>query len=162
AFYCAEGQYIVANMGPQEGTLLKRSKFGFETKADGTPKLGADGKPVMTKLGALIDGFQDAYKQAPAHAGDPDPRTMSADERRKRPESGWNYLAAKGLVSQEMLQRLKDTGRIGSYLEWIPESMDGWQKFGPLDKQNQMIAEPMTVATLAWSLIHRYMPREGI
>jgi hypothetical protein len=162
AFYCAEGQYIVANLGPQEGTLLKRSEFGFDKNADGSQKVGADGKPVMTKLGALIDGFQDAYNQAPAHAGDPDMRTWTADQRRQHPDVGWNYLAAKGQISDDMLQRLKDTGRIGTYLEWIPETMDGWQKFNPLDKEQQMVAEPMTVATLAWSLIHRYMPREGI
>ena len=32
AFYCAEGQYVVANLGPQEdedgGTLLKKSRYG--------------------------------------------------------------------------------------------------------------------------------------
>jgi hypothetical protein len=162
AFYCAEGQFVVANLGPQEKTLLKRSEFGVEKNADGSPKVGADGKPSMTKLGALIDGFQEAYNQAPANPGDPDTRTWSVEEKRKHPEIGWNYLGTKGLASSEMLQRLKDTGRIGTFLEWIPESIDGWQKFGPLDKENQMIAKPMTVATLAWSLLHRYLPREGI
>ena len=61
AFYCAEGQYVVANLGPQEdergGTLLKQSRYG------------------NTKFGALIANFI----KAPGYAG------MSAEERRRKP-----------------------------------------------------------------------------
>ena len=39
--------------------------------------------------------------------------------------------------------------------------MRGWQTYGPREKEG-LIARPMTVATMAWSLLRRYMPREGI
>ena len=61
AFYCAEGQYVVANLGPQEdengGTLLKKSRYGD------------------TAFGRLIANFI----AAPGYAG------MSAEQREKNP-----------------------------------------------------------------------------
>jgi hypothetical protein len=126
AFYCAEGQYVVANMGPQERTLLKKSKYGD------------------TKLGALIEEFQ----KAPGLTKD-------------KPEVGWRHLLSKGLIDGDMYSRLEQTGRTATYLNWVPENTEGWQKFKPTEP-NGLIATPMTVATLAWSLLRRYMPREGI
>ncbi len=139
AFYCSEGQYSVANLGPQEdengGTLLKKSKFG------------------ATKFGRLIEEFQ----RAPEYQG------MSVDDCRKHPEVGWRYLAqlaeSGGGISAEQLESLDLTDRIGVFLEWIPEEIPGWQKFRPLNSE-ALIARPMTVVTLAWGLLRRYVPRE--
>jgi hypothetical protein len=147
AFYCAEGQYIVANLGPQEDTLLKRSNF--EKNADGT----------TTKLGDLINTFQEAY---PHTATTEKGKAAEEADHRKHPEIGWEHLLQKGKITQEQFDSLKETGRDGTFLQWLPEDAEGWQKFNPVDKKNQMIAEPMTVGTLAWSLMQRYMPREGI
>jgi hypothetical protein len=138
AFYCAEGQYVVSNMGPNEDTLLKKSLF--EKNPDGT----------KTKLGDMIDTFQQAY-----------PAGSSVEENRKHPEVGWKHLVDTGKITQEMYDNLKRTGRLATSLDWIPEETQGWQKFNPISK-NGLIAEPMTVGTLAWSLMHRYMPRDGI
>ncbi|MBX7116879.1 MAG: hypothetical protein K1X64_21315 [Myxococcaceae bacterium] len=126
AFYCAEGQYMTANMGPQSRTLIKKSQFGD------------------TKLGALIEEF----KRAPGLT-------------REHPEIGWKHLLNKHLIDDSMYQRLVDTNRTAIYLDWVPESVEGWQKYEPIEP-NGLIATPMTVATLAWSLLRRYLPREGI
>lgn len=139
AFYCAEGQYVVANLGPQEdeagGTLLKQSRYG------------------NTKFGTLIANFL----KAPGYAG------MSAEERRRSPEIGWDYLVelgpANGGISQGQYMTLTATDRQGVALEWIEEDIKGWQAYRPKDKE-ALIARPMTVATLAWALLRLYMPRE--
>lgn len=139
AFYCAEGQYVVANLGPQEdetgGTLLKQSRYGD------------------TKFGALIANFL----KAPGYAG------MSAEQRRRNPTIGWNYLvelgAQNGGITQDQLLTLAATDRQGIALDWIPEDIKGWQAYRPKDKE-ALIARPMTVATLAWGLLRLYMPRE--
>jgi hypothetical protein len=138
AFYCAEGQFVTANLGPNESTLLKKSQF--EKNPDGT----------KTKLGDLIDTFQEAY-----------PAGSKAEDNRKHPELGWKHLVDTGKITQNQYDNLKQTGRLATFMEWVPEDMQGWQAFKPIDKEG-MIAQPMTVGTLAWSLIHRYMPRDGV
>jgi hypothetical protein len=141
AFYCAEGQYVVANLGPQEdengGTLLKKSRFG------------------ETAFGRLIGNFINA----PGYAG------LSAEQREKNPSIGWDYLlelgpdhggidATQGLI-------LTATDRQGVALDWIPEDIKGWQAYRPkLDEA--LIARPMTVATIAWALLRLYMPRDAV
>jgi hypothetical protein len=139
AFYCAEGQYVVANLGPQEdeagGTLLKQSRY------------------ENTKFGALIANFI----KAPGYAG------MSAEERRRKPAIGWAYLVElgpeNGGISVDQLMTLSATDRHGIALDWIPEDVKGWQAYRPKDKE-ALIARPMTVATLAWALLRLYMPRD--
>ncbi|MGD9785412.1 MAG: hypothetical protein AB7E80_06300 [Hyphomicrobiaceae bacterium] len=141
AFYCAEGQFVVANLGPQEdetgGTLLKRSRFG------------------ATRLGACIDNFA----KAPGYAG------LTADERRRRPMVGWEHLLSLGAegggISSEQFNQLVATDRTAIALEWLAEDVKGWQSFGPLHPE-ALVARPMTVATMAWGLFRRYLPREGI
>lgn len=141
AFYCAEGQYCVANLGPQEdssgGTLLKRSRYGDSA------------------FGGVIENFAKA----------PDYANMPLEEQRKRPEIGWKHLlslgAQNGGISEEQHDHLKRTDRTAIFLEWIPESVQGWQAFKPRNEEG-LVAKPMTVATLAWSLFRRYLPREGI
>lgn len=133
AFYCAEGQYTVANLGPQEATLLQKSKFGDTT------------------LGKVID----AFAAAPGYAG------KDAEYRRTHPDIGWKHLKDSSSISEEQYQRLQDTDRTGTALEWVPESIKGWQAYEPIDP-NGLVAKPMTVAGLAWSLLNRYLPREAI
>ncbi len=141
AFYCAEGQYVVANLGPQEdetgGTLLKKSRYGD------------------TAFGRLIENFI----AAPGYAG------MSAEQRETHPEIGWDHLlelgpdnggidATQGLI-------LTATDRQGVALDWIAEDIKGWQAYRPkLDEA--LIARPMTVATIAWALLRLYMPRDAV
>ena len=141
AFYCAEGQYVVANLGPQEddkgGTLLKQSRFGD------------------TPLGRLIANFI----KAPGYAG------MSAEERRQHPTIGWDYLLElgenNGGISAEQALILSATDRQGVALDFIDEDVRGWQAYRP--KNNEaLIARPMTVATLAWGLLRLYMPRDAV
>jgi hypothetical protein len=137
AFYCAEGQYVVANLGPQEDTLLKKSRFG------------------ATPFGKMIDTFQ----SAPGYQG------MDAEERQKNPSIGWDYLAEigpeRGGISTEQQLALQTTDRYGVTLDWIPEDVKGWQAYRPKDREG-LIARPMTVATLAWGLLRLYMPRDAI
>lgn len=141
AFYCAEGQYVVANLGPQEdengGTLLKKSRYG------------------NTALGRLIDNFT----KAPGYAG------MSAEERERRPAIGWEYLHElgpdNGGISAAQALILTATDRHGIALDWVPEDVKGWQAYRPKDTE-ALIARPMTVATLAWALLRLYMPRDAV
>jgi hypothetical protein len=141
AFYCAEGQYVVANLGPQEddkgGTLLKQSRFGD------------------TPLGRLIANFI----KAPGYAG------MSAEERRQHPTIGWDYLLElgenNGGISAEQALILSATDRQGVALDFIDEDIKGWQAYRPKNKE-ALIARPMTVATLAWGLLRLYMPRDAV
>jgi hypothetical protein len=141
AFYCAEGQYVVANLGPQEddkgGTLLKQSRFGD------------------TPLGRLIANFI----KAPGYAG------MSAEERRQHPTIGWDYLLelgeTNGGISAEQALILSATDRQGVALDFIDEDIKGWQAYRPKNKK-ALIARPMTVATLAWGLLRLYMPRDAV
>jgi len=141
AFYCAEGQYVVANLGPQEdengGTLLKQSRYGD------------------TPLGRLIDNFIGA----PGYAG------MPAEERARYPAIGWRYLVelgpGKGGISVSQGLTLKATDRYGIALDWIAEDIKGWQAYRPKDEE-ALIARPMTVATIAWALLRLYMPRDAV
>ena len=141
AFYCAEGQYVVANLGPQEdeagGTLLKKSCYGD------------------TAFGKLIDNFT----KAPGYAG------MSAKEREKNPEIGWKYLVELGSdnggISGAQALILTATDRHGVPLDWIPEDIMGWQAYRP-KLSEALIARPMTVATIAWALLRLYMPRDAV
>ncbi|HLO21861.1 MAG TPA: hypothetical protein VK193_00340 [Methyloceanibacter sp.] len=141
AFYCAEGQYVVANLGPQEdekgGTLLKQSRYGD------------------TPFGRLIANFI----KAPGYAG------MSAEERRKHPSIGWEYLVelgeTNGGISNEQALILTATDRQGVALDFIDEDVKGWQAYRPKNKE-ALIARPMTVATLAWGLLRLYMPRDAV
>ena len=141
AFYCAEGQYVVANLGPQEdengGTLLKKSRYG------------------NTAFGRLIDNFT----RAPGYEG------MSAEERQRHPSIGWEYLLSLGAdgggISAEQALILTATDRQGVALDWIDENVKGWQAYRP--KNNEaLIAAPMTVATMAWALLRLYMPRDAV
>ena len=141
AFYCAEGQYVTANLGPQEdaagGTLLKKSRYGG------------------TAFGRLIDNFQ----AAPGYAG------MTAEERRRRPSIGWEYLLElgpeNGGIKGGDALILKATDRHGIALDWIGEDIKGWQAYRPKDRE-ALIARPMTIATLAWGLLRLYMPRDAV
>ena len=138
AFYCAEGQFTVANLGPQEDTLLQKSKFGD------------------TKLGKMID----AFAEAPGYAG------KTAEFRKMNPEIGWKHLrglptGAPGKITEEMYTRLEQTDRTGTALEWVPEGIKGWQSYEPIEASG-LVAKPMTVAGLAWSLLSRYMPRSAV
>ena len=137
AFYCSEGQFTVANLGPQEFSLVKRRAFG------------------NTALGKLIDTFNAA----------PGYKDKSVEERRRNPIIGWEHLktlgAEKGGISEDQFEHLEETQRTAIYLEYVPEDVRGWQTYGPREKEG-LIARPMTVATMAWSLLRRYMPREGM
>src|SRR6185437_4481840 len=141
AFYCAEGQFVVANLGPQEdengGTLLKKSRYG------------------NTALGRLIDNFT----KAPGYAG------MSAEERLRHPSIGWEYLLSLGTenggISGEQALILTATDRQGIALDWIDEDVKGWQAYRPKNGE-ALIARPMTVATIAWALLRLYMPRDAV
>ena len=141
AFYCAEGQFSVANLGPQEdeqgGTLLKKSRYGG------------------TAFGNLIDNFQ----KAPAYQG------MTPDERRQNPNIGWQHLvdlgSSGGGIDRSDYNELKMTGRTSICLNWIPEDCVGWQAYRPTNPDG-MIARPMSVVTMAWGLLRRYIPREYI
>jgi hypothetical protein len=141
AFYCAEGQYVVANLGPQEdengGTLLKKSRYGD------------------TAFGRLIANFI----AAPGYAG------MSAEQREKNPQIGWEHLLElgpdNGGITPTQGLILTATDRQGVALDWIAEDIKGWQAYRPkLDEA--LIARPMTVATIAWALLRLYMPRDAV
>jgi hypothetical protein len=141
AFYCAEGQYCVANLGPQEdgdgGTLLKQSRYG------------------STPFGRLIGNFG----EAPGYHG------LAIEERRRRPHIGWQHLKKlgpeNGGISGDQYTRLEQTDRLGAYLEWVPEEVKGWQAYRPTNSDG-LIARPMTIATMSWALLRRYLPKDAI
>lgn len=132
AFYCAEGQYSVGSMGPKDNCLLKKSKFG------------------ETKIGKLIDAFQEAPGLERNAAG-----------QITNPEVGWQHLVDAGLITEQQHRQLQNTDRTSTALEWVPEDIKGWENFGCKNKEG-LLAEPMSVATMAWALIRTYMPREGM
>ncbi len=132
AFYCAEGQFSVASMGWQSGCLLKKSAF------------------ENTQAGKLIEAFQ----QAPGLERD-------ANGKITNPDVGWQHLEDEGLIDASQHRALKDTGRDAIALEWVPEDIQGVQSYGPHNAEG-MVSEPMSVATMAWSLLRTYMPREGM
>ena len=73
AFYCAEGQYCIANLGPQEdeqgGTLIKKSRFG------------------NTPLGTLIENFSKAEGYL-----DDKKLLKPVEFIRRNPRIGWEHL----------------------------------------------------------------------
>lgn len=133
SFYCAEGQYSVANLGPQEATLLKKSTWG------------------ETPFGRIIAKFA----EAPEYVG------QTQEYRRLNPIRGWDYLLAARLIDDDHYKFLKGTDRLNIALEFIPEDVKGWQAYRPKNAEG-LIARPMTVATLAWGHLGRYMPREAM
>lgn len=149
SFYCAEAQYSIANLGPQEETLLKASRYG------------------NSKLGMLIK----AFGEAPAYKGKP------IDWCRQHPEHGWQHLVdlgskGQGGIKSEWLFPLLGTpggdlwsdtysGRQTVFLEFIPEHIKGWQAYRPRNS-NHLIATPMTTGMITWALMHQYMPTAGI
>jgi hypothetical protein len=139
AFYCAEGQFSVASMGWLDACLLKKSRFGD------------------TRAGMLIDEFQ----AAPGLKRD-------AEGRITNPEVGWRHLRDEGhlevVVPGEwgtLYDALEMTNRTAVALEWIDESVQGAEAYRPTTESG-MIAEPMSVAMMAWALLRTYMPREGL
>ena len=74
---------------------------------------------------------------------------------------GWQHLEDSGLITASQHRALKDTGRDAIALEWVPEDTKGVAAYDPKQSEG-MVAEPMSVATMAWSLIRSYMPREGM
>lgn len=148
SFYCAEAQYSIACLGPQEDTLLKESLFG------------------NTKLGKLIK----AYGEAPGYRGKPIAWC------RQNPHVGWQHLASLGaagggLERSWLYPLLGDTSenfegdtysnRQTVFLEFIPEHIKGWQAYRPRNK-SEMIATPMSTGMVTWALMHQYLPTEGI
>lgn len=133
SFYCAEGQYSIANLGPQDATLLKKSTWGG------------------TAFGKIIEYFA----TAPGYAG------MTAEQRRQRPEIGWKHLLDNRVITADHHGHLTNTHRTAIALEFLPEDVKGWQAYRPKNADG-LIARPMTVATLAWGHLGRYMPREAM
>lgn len=110
----------------------------------------------VRRLGATpLGGWVEAFAQAPEYAGQP------PEFRRTHPELGWLHLLKTGLLSQPMYDRLKQGDRLGIALEWVPETVPGWQKYQPIEP-NGLVATPLTVAGLAWTLLRRYLPREEV
>ena len=142
AFYCAEGQYVVANLGPQEdengGTLLKKSRYGD------------------TAFGQLIDEFHQRRPAMPAcrpRSAQKNPADRLGISAGARPRQ-WRHQRRAGLI-------LTATDRHGVALDWIPEEIKGWQAYRPKHEE-ALIARPMTVATIAWALLRLYMPRDAV
>lgn len=132
AFYCAEGQYTVASMGPKDNCLLKKDAF------------------AGTKLATMIDTF-----------GATPGLERNGKGEITNPEKGWAHLVDKGIITQQQHRGLEDTGRTAIGLQWVDEDIQGWENFGCKNDEG-LIAEPMSVATMAWALIRTYMPREGL
>lgn len=132
AFYCAEGQYSVASMGAKDNCLLKKEAFA--------------GSPLET----MIETFQQAPGLLRNEAG-----------QITNPERGWQYLVQQNLLTQAQYDGLEETGRTAIGLQWIEPDIQGWENFGCKNPEG-MIAEPMSVATMAWALLRTYMPREGL
>lgn len=152
AFYCAEAQYSVANWGPQEATQLKMSRFG------------------TTRIGRIIKTFG----EAPGYAG------KDIAWKRAHPEIGWKWLTERGKDnggisldeyarlafpkpndSNKVFKEVTYSNRQGIHLEFVPESIKGWQSYRPRNRDG-LIASPLSAATTAWSLVRSYLPRQKI
>ena len=85
AFYCSEGQFTVANLGPQEFSLVKKRAFG------------------NTALGKLIDTYNAApgYKDMSCRAAPPQPHD--------RLEPSEELGAEKGGISEDQFEHLEET-----------------------------------------------------
>ena len=138
-FYCAEAHYVIANLGPQDATLLKKSKFG------------------NTRIAKFINRFQSAREY----------RGKSEEWKRQNPQFGWRRLKSSGLFRTKLLRRSKYnffegvTRHTGVYLDWILEDVKGWQDYKPLNDEG-LVANPATVASIAWAVCRLYLPREAI
>ncbi|MBI1386600.1 MAG: hypothetical protein GC150_16965 [Rhizobiales bacterium] len=141
-FYCAEAHYVIANLGPQEATLLKKSRFGD------------------SEIARYIERFQAAYNTKAY-------RDKSQEWRRQNPQIGWAALNSGGFFRSRLLRRSdyahfnSVTQQTGVYLDWIPEDVKGWQAYRPLNEEG-LVASPATVGSIAWAVCRLYMPREAI
>lgn len=137
AFYCAEGQYTINSMAPKGELLLKESKFGD------------------TRAGEMIRTFQKLADEIQQASTEPD------FDVRKHPNLVWEKMAEVGVeaggINEKTYNHLANTKRTSAWLEFVPETQQGWEKADPINEEG-MIAKPMTIATMAWGLIRSYMP----
>lgn len=103
------------------------------------------------KLDAFITNFQSA----------PEYQSIKKDERYKYPEIGWRWLHSKGVINDEHLKEIVLTRRIGIYLDWVDDGISPWTKYD-IQRNDGLIADPMSLGTLVRMLLRTYFPREEV
>lgn len=158
AFYCAEGQWSMNNLGPKGETLISEQQYG-------DTKLGELIKNYQASVGELETNPQKGWEALKKGAVISEQEFAANQGKpfvaRDWPQAGWLHMAETGKITQEQYQHLANTDRTATYMEFVKPDVKGWEAYEPINKEG-LIAKPMTVATMAWGLIRSTMPREQV
>lgn len=111
--------------------------------------------PIHKGRFPTIDAFIGAYQHAPGFAG------MSAEERRRNPRIGWEWLKQQGMLTDDQFKNLLLTRRIAIFPDWVPDTIKAWTVYSP-QREDGLIADPMNLGTMVRMLLRMYYPREEV
>lgn len=137
---------------------LDKSKINFTSYcAEGMWNVAnlAVNVPITKKKYPEIDKFIKNYQSAPGF------KDMDITQRRHHPEIGWLWLYKQGLISDSAYEGILQTNRNTIYLDWVADDLTPWTVYQP-QRNDGLIANPMTLGTLVRMLIRTYYPRESV
>lgn len=112
---------------------------------------------VLIKKGKYpkIDAFISTFQSAPKYS------SMNNTQKRQHPEIGWQWLKEKGVIDKNQIKNILTTRRNTIYLDWVSDDVQDWTTYEP-QRKDGLIADPMTLGTLARMLLRTYFPRESV
>ena len=137
---------------------LDRSKVKFTSYcAEGQWNTMNLAPNILIKKGTYpkIDKFITAFQSAPLYSA------MSIEQKKQHPEIGWQWLQEKQILNKEQVKNILTTRRNSIYLDWVDNDIQPWTKYNP-QREDGLIADPMTIGTLARMLLRTYFPREEV
>jgi hypothetical protein len=137
---------------------LDKSKISFTSYcAEGQWNVAnlAVNVPIYRGRFPKIDALIEAHHGAPGFAG------MSAEERRRDPRIGWEWLKKQGILSAEQYKNRVLTRRTAIYPDWVPATTQPWTRYQP-QREDGLIADPLNLGTLVRMLLRMYYPREEV
>lgn len=102
-----------------------------------------------------IDKFITTFQSAPKYS------SMNHSQKTQYPEIGWQWLQEKGVLNKEQVKNILTTRRNSIYLDWVDDAIQPWTKYKP-QRSDGLIADPMSIGTLARMLLRSYFPREAV
>lgn len=111
--------------------------------------------PIVKSKYPEIDKFITQYQRAPGF------KNMNNAQRMRHPEIGWLWLHEQGLISDSAYEGILQTNRQTIYLDWVSNDLTPWTIYQP-QREDGLIANPMTLGTLVRMLIRTYYPRESV